>query len=143
MKVDSLNNVVHDIFQLVSSSTTKRYKPSTPLEEEDKDSDFEIESKDDSYTTNNWPHFTTTLYIYSLERYLYEYLEQDLENAYLSIPNKTESKICTKKNKMTKIYNTLKMCKPSNIEMVTETKPHESNVLLKWKIDFMDVSNFL
>ena len=99
MKLYRLTNMIHDLFKLVSSYFAKIFKPNPPLEEADKDSDFEIESKDDSSTTNNWPQATKTLDNCSIEIYLYEYLEQDLENSYLSIPNKNESKIRTKKTK--------------------------------------------
>ena len=137
--MNRLTSIVEDLYEKLSGST-KRTKLNQNLEKVSKDSEVEIESFENVSTINDWSHVMTILDNCGLEKFLYEYLEQELENVYSLNQNKSKNVIRVKKAKMTRIYTTLKMCKPSDIDMVSETKPKDSNLLLKWKLDCLELS---
>ena len=137
VSVNRLTSIVEDLYEKLSGST-KRTKLNQNLEKVSKDSEVEIENIENVSTINDWSHVMTILENCGLEKFLYEYLEQELENVYTLSVNKIPIRM--KKAKMTRIYTTLKMCKPSDIDMVSETKPKDSDLLLQWKLDCMVLS---
>ena len=98
------------------------------------------ETDEEEETIKPWSNVVTTLDSCDVDSYLSEYLDCEVDKAYLVFKNKTTNKLHTKKAKLTRIYTTLKMCIPDDIEMVSEIKPKNAEKRLKWKLECMEVS---
>ena len=140
MSVNRMTSVLCDISEQLTGHVPKKLKANLPSECEDLSEEVQDESIECLPSIEDWPHVVATLDSCGLERYFYEYLDQETEYIYTFYKNRTENNLRIKKTKLTKIYNTLKMCKPLNVDMVDEKKPKDSKVLLQWKLDCLELS---
>lgn len=141
--VNRLTSVIQNLYERMSTQSPERYLTSPPTLTNGSNltiTNGNNQSEEEQNIVKPWKNVVTTLDSCDIDSFVYEYLDSEVEKAYKKFKNNTTNKLRLKKTKYTKIYSTLKMCIPEDIEMVSEIKPTNSEMRLQWKLECMNVS---